>query len=246
MPNEVAQLIKSHRSIRKYKDESITEEVLHDILTAAQWAPTSNNFQCYSIIVIKDTETKKKVSELCEGQPAVETCPVFLVFCIDYFRINMACEKNDIRFDIDQLDYLLVGSVDTTLAVENAYLMAKSYGLGGVMVGAVRKKAEQLSELLKLPRYVIPLVGMALGYPDEDPQQKPRMPLRGVAHNEFYHIDDAVSALEEYENITEDYYAERTNGERSEGWSKTISNYFGKKKRPDIKDFIIRQGYSVK
>jgi len=132
------------------------------------------------------------------------------------------------------------------IAAENAFLTAKSYDLGGVMVGAVRKKAEQLSELLKLPRYVIPLVGMALGYPDEDPQQKPRFPLSGVAHNEFYSIDNAVSALEEYEDITEVYYAERTNGERSEGWSKTISNYFDKKRRPDIKDFIIRQGYSVK
>lgn len=246
MPNEVARLIKSHRSIRKYKDDPIPDEVLNEILIAAQWAPTSNNFQCYSIIVIKDDEAKKKVSELCEGQSAIETCPVFLIFCIDYFRIKMACQKNDASFNIDQLDYLIVGSVDTTLAVENAYLMAKSYGLGGVMVGAVRKKAEQLSELLKLPRYVIPLVGIALGYPDEDPQQKPRMPLRGVAHNEFYHTDNAASVLEEYEEITEDYYAERTNGERSEGWSKTISIYFDKKKRPDIKDFIIRQGFSVK
>lgn len=246
MPNEVARLIKSHRSIRKYKDEAIPDEVLNEILIAAQWAPTSNNFQCYSIIVLKDTEAKKKVSTLCEGQSAIETCPVFLVFCIDYFRINMACQKNGIKFDINQLDYLVVGSVDTTLAVENSYLMAKSYGLGGVMVGAVRKKAEELSELLQLPRYVIPLVGIALGYPDEEPQQKPRLPLRGVAHQEFYHIDNAVSALEEYENVTEEYYTERTNGDRSEGWSKTISDYFDKKKRPDIKDYIIRQGYSVK
>ena len=246
MLNEVGQIIKSHRSIRKYTDQPIPEEVLNDILTAAQWASTSNNFQCYSIIVIKDAEAKKKVFELCEGQLSVEKCPVFLLFCIDFFRISMACQKNDISFNIDQLDYLVVGSVDTSLAVENSYLMAKAHGLGGVMIGAVRKKAEQISELVKLPRYVIPLVGMSLGYPDENPQQKPRLPIRGVAHNEFYHIDNAVSALEEYEGITEDYYAERTNGERSEGWSKTIANYFDTKKRPDIKDFIMRQGYGVK
>lgn len=246
MSNEVAPLIKSHRSIRKYKDEPIPDVVLNDILTAGQWAPTSNNFQAYSIIVIKDYESKKKVSELSKGQLWIETCPVFLVFCIDYYRLNLACEKNGISFDIDQLDNLIVGCVDTTLAVENVYLAARSFGLGGVMIGAIRNNIEQLSELLKLPRYVIPLVGMALGYPDENPQQKPRMPLRGVAHNEFYHIEDAISALKEYEAISEEYYSKRTNGERTEGWSKIISNHFTKQKRPHMKGFIVRQGFNVK
>lgn len=246
MPNEVAQLVNSHRSIRKYKDDRIPEEILEEILTAAQWAATSNNFQAYSIIVVKDAESKRKISELCKGQAWIEKCLVFLVFCIDYYRLCLACEKNGVNFNIEQLDHLIVGSVDTTLAAENAYLVARSNGLGGVLIGAVRKNITQVTELLKLPQYVIPLIGLALGYPDEEPQQKPRLPLSGVAHNEFYHIDNTISALEEYEMITEDYYAERTKGERMEGWSKNIANYFSTKKRPDIKDFIIQQGFNVK
>lgn len=244
--NETSELIKSHRSIRKYKAEPIPDEVLSDILAAAQWAPTSNNFQAYSIIVVKNTESRKKLSQLCKSQVWVETCPVFLVFCIDYHRLFLACEKNDTSFDISQLDHLLVGCVDTTLAVENAFLTARSHGLGGVMIGAVRKNIEQFSELLKLPRYVIPLVGIALGYPDEIPQQKPRFPLKGVAHEEYYHEDQVISAIEEYEHITEDYYTKRTDGERTEGWTKNIADYFASKKRPDIKDFVIKQGFNVK
>lgn len=246
MSNEVVQLIKSHRSIRKYKDDPIPDDVLTDILIAAQCAPTSNHFQAYSIIVVRDPEARKRISELCKGQLSIETCPVFLVFCIDYYRLHLACEKNSVPFDIDQIDHLVVGSVDTTLAVNNAYLTAKSYGLGGVMIGAVRKNAEQLSQLLRLPRYVIPLVGIALGYPDENPQQKPRLPLEGVAHNEFYRIENTLSALENYEMITEEYYTQRTNGERTEGWSKNISDYFTKQKRPEIRDFILRQGFNLK
>lgn len=246
MKNEIAQLIKSHRSIRKYKDETIPDEIIQDVLTAAQWAPTSNNFQAYSIIIIKDPDSKRKLSQLCKGQLWIETCPVFLVFCVDYYRLHLACKKNGVAFDCGQLDHLLVGAVDTTLAVDNAYITAKSYGLGGVLIGAVRKNAAQISKLLKLPRYVIPLVGLTLGYPAEDPKQKPRLPLTGVAHNEFYQHEDVISAIEQYEKITEQYYTERTNGERTEGWTKNIANYFLTKKRPDIKDYIMEQGFNVK
>jgi nitroreductase len=246
MPNQIAQLIKNHRSIRKYKDEPIPDEVLNEILTAAQWASTSNNFQAYSVIVVRDTEARKRVSELSKSQRWIETCPVFLVFCIDYFRLYLACEKNGVDFNMDQVDNLIVGCVDTTLAAENAYLMANAYGLGGVIIGAIRNNAAELSEFLKLPKYVIPLIGMALGYPDEEPLQKPRLPLKGVAHQEFYQVDNTIAAIEEYETITEEYYTERTNGERTEGWGKIISTHFLKQKRPHMKDFIIRQGFNVK
>lgn len=245
MPTEVTQLIKSHSSVRKYKDQPILDEVLKDIFTAAQWAPTSHNFQAYSIIVVKDPKARSKVSELCKGQRWIEECPVFLVFCIDYHRLNLACEKNGINLDINTVDNLLVGCVDTVLAVENAHIAAKSYGLGGVMIGAVRNNAEQLAEFLKLPHYVIPLVGMTLGYPDEEPQQKPRLPQNAVVHYEFYHEDNIRPAMEEYETLTEDYYTRRTNGQRTEGWSKIISNHFTKQTRPHMKDFIIRQGFNV-
>lgn len=246
MSNAVTQLIQAHRSIRKYKEKPITDAVLNDILASAQWAPTSNNFQSYSVIVIKDAVTKKKVAELCKGQSAVETCSVFLVFCVDYYRLYLACEKNGVEFDAEQLDHLIVGTVDATLALGNAHVAAKSHGLDGVMIGAVRKNSLQISELLKLPKYVFPLVGLALGHADEYPQQKPRFPYSGIVHNEFYHIDNTVSALEEYDTITENYYTERTNGEKTDGWSKKIADYFAKQKRPDIKDFILEKGFNVK
>ncbi len=247
MPNEVTQVIFNHRSIRSYTSDPIPDEILNDILTAAQWSPTSHNFQAYSIIVIKDPEAKIEVADFCRGQLWIKNCPVFLVFCMDYYRLKMACEKNGREMGVEEVENLLVGAVDTALAAQNAATAAESYGLGCVMIGGVRNHPEQISEYLKLPKYVVPIVGLSLGYPAETPWQKPRIPLRAVIHQEVYNGDEILqSAIDEYDAITKDYYSRRTEGKRTDCWSQQIADHFTKQARPHMKDFILRQGFNVK
>lgn len=242
MPTEVTRLIQSHRSIRKYKNEPISQEVLSEILNCAQWAPSSHNVQAYSVIVVRSVETKRQLSALCGNQKWVEECPVFLVFCADFYRLQQACKMHGQTIAVDEVENLLVGAVDTALAAENVLLAARSHGLGGVMIGGIRNNPRGVAEVLGLPPLTIPIMGMCLGYPAQEVQQKPRLPMRAVIHEEHYQAEGLQEALEEYERISADYYAQRTNGQRSEGWTRQMADYVNKPRRSHVTSFIREQG----
>lgn len=175
MTNETISLIQSHKSIRKYTDKPVSQEILKALFASAQWAPTSHKVQAYSIIQIKDKETQSKLAALC-SQRFIATSPVLLVFCADFYRLKITCEMHTTRFTLGEPEDLLVGAVDTALAAQNVMIAARSFGLGGVMIGGIRDNPEEVTALLKLPRYTMPIMGMCLGYPAEEPVQKPRLP----------------------------------------------------------------------
>lgn len=247
MKNAVVELLQSHRSIRRYTNKPIPDETLSEILVSAQWAPSSHNVQAYSIIVVDDPQKKKVLAEIAGSQQYVAACPIFLVFCADFYRLSLACEMWDTDFKIDEVENVLVAAVDTALAAENALIAARSFGLGGVMIGGIRNNPEKVKELLGLPDYTIPMMGMCLGYPDQNPWQKPRTPTKAVVHyNQYQPKDKIVSELETYEEISADYYKRRTNGVRDEGWTKQMSKYLSRPRRPHLKEFIRKQGFNFK
>lgn len=242
MPTEVTRLIQSHRSIRKYNDQPISEQLLQEIVSCAQWAPSSHNVQAYSVIIVRSSETKQTLSALCGNQRWVVECPVFLVFCADYYRLKQACEMHGETLAADEIESLLVGAVDTALAAENVLLAARSHGLGGVMIGGIRNKPRDVADVLGLPELTIPIMGMCLGYPAEDVPQKPRLPQRAVIHQERYQTERIPEALEEYEQISSEYYSQRSNGQRTEGWTKQMADYVNKPRRAHVTRFIKEQG----
>lgn len=244
--NPISSLIQSHRSIRRYTDAPIPDEVLQDILDSAQWAPSHHNVQAYSIIIVKDKEKKKILSKYCASQKYVESCPVFLVFCADFHRLHLACEMNGKQIAVDEVENLLIGAVDTALVAQNVLITARSYGLGGVMIGGIRNEPENVVNLLKLPSLTIPIMGMCLGYPYEIPWQKPRLPIKTVIHEEEYQDSLLMEGLREYEEITARYYTDRTKGKRTIGWTKQISEYISYPRRPELTTFIKRQGFKCK
>ena len=149
-------------------------------------------------------------------------------------------------FEIDEVENLLVGAIDTALMAENIFIAAKSYGLGGEVMGCIRNNPTKVVELLNLPKYVIPLFGMCLGFPDDNPWKKPRLPQKIVVHDELYSTDQMDSGLKEYESVTADYYTRRTNGQRTDGWTKQMAKYLSKPRHADLKSFIIKQGIRLK
>lgn len=245
MRNETVDLLQSHRSIRKYKDKPIPKEVLEEVLTSAQWAPSSHHVQAYSIIVVDDQEKKKILSEVAGSQKYVADCPIFLVFCADFYRLSLTCEMEDTAFEVNEVENVLVAAVDTALAAENALIAARSFGLGGVMIGGIRNNPEEVKEILGLPQYTIPIMGMCLGYPDQEPWQKPRTPKEIVVHyNQYQSKEDIVKGLARYEEISADYYKRRTNGVRGEGWTKQMAQYLSHPRRVHLKSFIKKQGFN--
>ncbi|HZG80986.1 MAG TPA: oxygen-insensitive NADPH nitroreductase [Brevibacillus sp.] len=245
MSTEVTRLIQSHRSIRKYTEEPIDGEILTDILTCGQWAPSSHNVQAYSVIVVRSREKKQQLAVLAGNQQWVEECPVFLVFCADFYKLQQACEMNGETIAAEGVESFLVAAVDTALAAENVLLAARSYGLGGVMIGGIRNNPREVADLLELPPLTYPIMGMCLGYPAQDIEQKPRLPMRAYIHEEHYHTDGIRDAMQEYEEISAAYYERRTKGKQTDGWTKQMAHYVNKPRRVHMKEFVQGQGFRL-
>jgi FMN reductase [NAD(P)H] len=240
--NHTIATIKNHRSIRNYLDKDIPDEMLKEILESAKSMPTSINGQQISIIVIKDKCKKEKIAEWTGGQPWIAQAPVFLVFVADFYKAYIACEKNDEREIIhESIEGTLVGSFDAGLAMGAAIISAESLGLGIVPIGAVRRKPQEMIDLLGLPEYTYPLVGLVIGYPADASAQKPRFPLETLVHVEHYQKDGIRSAIDEYDTAMSKYYSER--GDKDTNWSKQVANAYKQVYFPEVYPTIKRQGF---
>ncbi|HDY85868.1 MAG TPA: oxygen-insensitive NADPH nitroreductase [Methylophaga sp.] len=242
--NQVIALLKNHRSIRKYTQEPISDEILINIIEAAGSAATSNFIQAYSVIRVIDKQNRKKLAELTGNQTWVEESPLFLVFCADLKRAENACLFENKEMASGYTEQFLIATVDVALAAENALVAAESMGLGGVFIGGIRNNPDAVCELLKIPNQVYPVFGMCLGYPDEKPEQKPRLPAQMILHEDYYHENQ--TDLETYNKTCSKYYQNRSSGSRDDTWTRQISDMVSKPMRPHMKAFLKKKGFDTK
>jgi nitroreductase len=199
--HDIFTLLRNHRSIRKFKPEQIPDKLLDNILNSARQAPTSSNLQAYSMVVVKDQAKKQTLAHLCGDQPWVASCPTFVVMCPDLHRIERACQMRGYKFNDKYIDLFIIAVVDAALVAQNILVAAEANGLGVCMIGSIRINPDQVCELLKLPDKVFPLVGMCLGYPDQEPIIKPRFQSEIVIHHEEYNDVNFESLIAEYDKI---------------------------------------------
>jgi FMN reductase [NAD(P)H] len=241
--NETIKKLQNHRSIRKYLDKDLPEELLQEILVAAQSMPTSINGQQISIIVVKDKSRKDKIAELVGNQVWISQAPVFLIFIADFYKTYLASKKNGIDQVIhESIEGTLVGTFDAGIAMGATIAAAESLGLGIVPIGSVRRKPYDIIKLLQLPKYTYPLVGLTIGYPADASAQKPRMPFNAFVHNEFYSADNIIKAIDEYDETMNKYYTDR--GDKATNWSRQISDAYKQVYFPEVYGSIIEQGFA--
>jgi FMN reductase (NADPH) len=240
--NEVIATILNHRSIRHFEDKSLTDEQIKTIVTCAQAAATSSFIQAYSIIGIKDKGKKKKLAELVGNQEYVEKNGHFFVFCADLYRHFIIGEKEhkNVLPSIESTEKFMVALIDASLAAQNAALAAESMGLGICYIGGIRNNLNEVKKLLKTPERVIPLFGLAVGYPTKDSDPKPRLPYEHVYHEDVYEQNREVymGQLEEYDEVISSYYYQRSGGKRKDSWTGQMANTLEKQTRMYMKDFI--------
>lgn len=242
--NQLIETMKKHRSFRSYSEQSISEQQLDEIIQAAQWAPSWVHGQHVSIISVTDQARKSELAKLCGNQAHVEEAPIFLVFCADFYRVHKAAERAGETIVVtNDVDALLIGATDVGLAMSNAITAAESLGLGTVPIGSIRRNPMEVIALLELPRYVIPISGLCLGYPNEDPGQKPRMPQSMVHHLETYQAD-LDQQLVEYDQIMSDYTVTRTDGKSGANWSERIVSYYSKRSSKSTAEMLKQQGFT--
>src|SRR4051794_14235988 len=240
--NEVIKTILNHRSLRHFEDKPLTDEQIKTIVTSAQAAATSSFIQAYSIIGVKDKEKKKKLAEIAGNQEYVQKNGHFFVFCADLYRHTVIGEKEqkDVTPSLESTEKFMVALIDTSLAAQNAVIAAESMGLGICYIGGIRNNLEEVKKLLNLPDRVIPLFGLAVGYPVHITDKKPRLPLEHVYHEDEYEQDmERYSGqLADYDRFISNYYETRTNGQRKDRWTEQIANMLSKQTRMYMKEFI--------
>ncbi|MEA3317777.1 MAG: nitroreductase family protein [Bacteroidota bacterium] len=175
-----------HRSIRNYKNEAISEKDLQDILNAGIRASNTGNMQVYSIVVTKDEEMKKKLAPSHFNQPMATKAPVLLTFCADVNRFSKYCEYRKAEPGYDNFLWFMNAAIDTLLASQNVALAAEDKGMGICYLGTTTYNADKIIDILELPKGVVPVTTLVVGYPDETPALTDRLPLEGVVHYEKY------------------------------------------------------------
>lgn len=258
---DIFKILGSHRSIRKYKNQPIADDLLDKILTSARQAPTSANLQAYSIIVIKDNEKKKKLAHLCGDQSWVESCPVFLAVCPDLHRLDKVCGQRDYQFNDRYIEIFMVAVVDAALVAQNIVVGAEASGLGICMIGGIRNNPDQVCELLKLPERVFPLMGICLGWPDHDPILKPRLPSEAVIHYEEYNDSELMTFLDQYDKDIKSTGLydgprrkvpspdDRETPEEEYSWtehtSRRLASQNPKMLRSHMREFLLKRGFKL-
>jgi nitroreductase len=179
-------VIFNHRSIRKYHDKPVDDQLLNQVLEAGVRASNTGNMQAYSMIVTRDAEIRKQLWEAHFKQNMVLQAPVHITFVADLNRFNKWCKINDTEPGYDNFLWFYNASVDAVLASQNVCLAAEEKGLGICYLGTATYNADMLVKILNLPEGVVPVAAIVLGYPDEQPELTDRLPLKGVVHFEKY------------------------------------------------------------
>lgn len=203
---ETTDVLLQHRSIRKFRDEPINVALLTDIINAGCRASTTGNMQVYSIISTSDRELKQKLAPAHFNQKMVVNAPTILTFCADFNRFNHWCVLNDAQPGYDNFLSFMTGAIDALLVAQNVAVAAESKGLGICYLGTTLYNAETIIAILKLPKGVVPVTTLVIGWPDESPTLADRLPLEAILHEEVYHdySDEVIRELySEKENLPE-------------------------------------------
>ena len=179
-------LLNQHRTIRKYTNQQIDPEILNQILETACRASNTGNMQAYSIIVTTDDELKNQLSPAHFNQPMIREAPVVLTFCADFNRFSKWCEQRNAEPGYDNFQSFMASAIDTLIAAQTFCIAAESVGLGICYLGTTTYNAREIIDILKLPKLVVPITTITVGYPDGLPDQTDRLPLDAIVHYETY------------------------------------------------------------
>ncbi|VEU80576.1 NADPH-dependent oxidoreductase [Haploplasma axanthum] len=224
--NQTIKLQLNHKSIRKFKTDAIPQEIIDTLVSVAQHTATSNYAQSYSIISVTDPIKKKRLAEIgC--QPYIEDAAHIFIMIADQAR-NAAIVKEELEDTIifSSFDKFFIAATDAILAAQNIIIAAESLGIGGVLLGSILNQIDQLNELFEIPKFAVPVLGIALGYPDQSPQAKPRLPKHLIHFENIYPKWENISLeLSEYDKIVTDYYSARSTNKRIDTFAKMITNW---------------------
>lgn len=252
MMNATLELIHKRRSTRNYSSQPVTQEEKDAILQAAMCAPTAGNMMLYSIIEIEDQGLKDRLAVTCDDQPFIARAPYVLLFAADYqrwmdlFELSSAaqdCQEKGLTPRLPQEGDLLLACCDALIAAQSAVIAAESLGIGSCYIGDILENAEVHRDLLRLPRYTLPITLLCFGHPAgarEERSTTRRFEREFIVHRDGYQRTPAANLLRMLETYPAGQYANLSSEERT----KAIAR--GMYTRKFVSEFSVEMSRSVR
>jgi len=171
----VLESIKERRSIRVFTDEKVSEEDVKRLLEAARWAPSAGNTQPLELVVVKGTETKRKLSDAALNQAFICKASVVIVVCADVSRSGRVYGSRGEQ---------LYSIQDTAAATQNILLAAQEQGLATCWVGAFHEK--EVAQIINAPKNVKPVAIVPVGYAAVRPAAPQKRAFNEIVHYETF------------------------------------------------------------
>ena len=200
------EILNKHVTVRNFKDINIDDSLLKSILYSGTKASTTGNMQLYSIVVSKEYSLREKLLPLHFNQPVAINAPLLLTFVADFNRFSKWCDISKAEPGYDNFLSFYTASIDALLVAQNVCVAAENSGLGICYLGTTTYNAQEIIDVLELPKLTFPVTTIAIGYPDETPELTDRIPLNGIIHSEKYKdysnevLNELYSAKEELES----------------------------------------------
>ncbi|STD03251.1 oxygen-insensitive NADPH nitroreductase [Corynebacterium renale] len=231
--NQTIETQLGHRTIREFTDQPVTDEQLGVLFDVAMHTASSRGLQHASIIRVTDPDLRARLAEIGQ-QEYVGRAPVYLLFIIDGARhAAILEERGGDRAGVARPQVFVEGFTDACLMAQNVVVAAESLGMGANYLGNIHNDTAAVIEALDLPELTFPVVGLTVGWTNQDPQLKPRMPKKfRVMENGYQRPESWTEALKDYDADMTTYYDLRDANNRVDSYTNQILKQLGPEPKP--------------
>lgn len=245
--NKTIETMLNHKSIRKFKDQKVEKDIINTLVDVARHTSSSSFMQSYSIISVNNEEKKQAIANISKQQYIADSGHLFIMVVDQNRNMRIAKENNQETEVLGSFDRFLIGASDALLASQNILTATESLGLGGVFLGSILNDVPKLVKILDLPDLVFPVLGIAIGYPNQEPQHKPRLPESVMHFEDIYKVQkDIKETLEDYDKAVNQYYDLRDENKRVEKFTHQITSGMNRKVvgRMRLLEYLKMQGFA--
>jgi nitroreductase len=244
--------IAAHRVHRRYQAREIAPKLLRLLCACALSAPSKSDLQQGDILIIREQAKRYAIADLLPDMPWLREAPVFLVFLANARRLPQLAQMRGKPFPNNHLDLFFNATVDSAIVLATFLRAAEAVGLGGCPISVIRDHAATVSDMLALPDKVIPVAGMAVGWPAEQGGITPRLPLDVTLHEERFMESDFSQQVDGYDHrraalrpYRNQRQPERFGAASFYGWSEDKARQYASPARADFGAFVRAKGFCL-
>ena len=224
----------NERSVcRRYRPDPVPEALVRLLCASALAAPTKSDLQQATIVRVADPGKRAAICALLPGSPWLADAPELLVFCADGWRFRRLFEKKETAFVNEHLDAFFNATVDAAIALGAFVCTAELAGLGTCPISQIRDHVDSIDELLALPDWVVPVAGLALGFPVAKEPMSARLALSATVHTDRYDVEAVERELDAYD------------ARRGRPWSADKVKQYSRAWRADFGQFVRRKRFRL-